>query len=196
MEVPDGAPSPKIPGVSLRSADGFGGFDAILPGIGFFDGNPDAKGNFTIRNLYPAAYQIVTASAPIPYYLDSIRFGARDALERSVQVFPGDLPLTVTYKSNGGSVRGTVEGCDKGGVMLIPQDPLLRRDGFIHRTSCDKAGRFEIPAVRPGEYYGLAAAADSARIGGELDQSMINQAMRVSVRANEATLVDLHLVKP
>lgn len=211
MEVPEGAPTPKTPGVSMRSTDGFGGFDGILPGIGFFDGSPDGKGGFTIKNLYPAAYQIIPGTAPAPYYLDSVRFGARDALERSVQVAPGDLPLTITYKSNGGTVRGSVEGCtavaSKIEVMLIPQDPVLRRDGFIHRTSCGQDGRFEIAAVRPGEYYGFAVGADNPaeprlsgfgalRIGVDLDQSLINQSVRVTVRANEATLADLHLIKP
>jgi hypothetical protein len=135
MEVPEGAPAPKVPGVSMRSADGFGGFDGILPGIGFFDGSPDGRGGFAIKNLYPAAYEILPGPAPAPYYLDSIRFGARDAVGFSVEVLPGDLPLTVAYKLNGGSVRGAVEGCVAGQVVLVPQDPSLRRDGFIHRTA-------------------------------------------------------------
>jgi hypothetical protein len=210
MEVPEGAPVPKTPGVSMRSADGFGGFDGILPGIGFFDGNPDGKGGFTIKNLYPAAYQIIPGTAPAPYYLDSIRFGARDALERSVQVFPGDLPLTIAYKSNGGTVRGTVDGCTAGAskteVMLIPQDPVLRRDGFIHRTSCGQDGRFDIAAVRPGEYYGFAVGADNPaeqrlsgfgelHMGVDLDQNLINQSVRVKVRANEATEAEIRMIR-
>jgi hypothetical protein len=197
MEVPEGGAAPKPPGVTLRSTDGFGGFDGILPGIGFFDGTADGKGGFTIRNLYPAAYQILPGSAPAPYYLDSIRFGARDALEPSVQVFPGDLPLTITYKLNGGTVRGAVEGCAKGEVMLVPQDPALRRDGFIHQTNCGQDGRFEIVAIRPGEYYGFAVGKDSSvRVSPmNLDQNLINQAVRVSVRSNEATGAGIRLVQ-
>jgi hypothetical protein len=109
----------------------------------------------------------------------------------NVEIVPGDLPLTITYKQNGGTVRGTVQGCASlegraaGQVMSIPQDPALHRDGFILRTTFDQNGRFEILAVRPGAYYGLAVAADDPveprlsgfgeiRLGVELDQSPIN----------------------
>jgi len=98
-------------------------------------------------------------------------------------------------------VRGTVEGCATGQVVLIPQDLALRRDGFIRRTSCGQNGRFEITAVRPGEYYGLAVAAGNPaepRLGGfgeiRLDQNLINQSTHITVRSNEATLADLHLI--
>jgi hypothetical protein len=205
MEVPEGAPAPKPPGITVRSADMFSGFDSALPGIGFFDGNADGKGGFTIGNLYPGSYQILPAPPPAPYYLDSIRFGARDAAGSNVEILPGDLPLTVTYRLNGGTVRGTVEGCAAGQVVLIPQDPAFRRDGFIRRTSCGQNGRFEITAVRPGEYYGLAVAAPAGPrlsdysagppLGVELNQNLINQSARITVRLNEATLADLHLIK-
>jgi len=206
MDAPGGAPAPKPPGITVRSADMFSGFDSALPGIGFFYGNSDGEDGFTIKNLYPGPYQILPTPPPAPYYLDSIRFGARDAVGSNVEILPGDLPLTVTYKLNGGTVRGTVEGCAAGQVVLIPQDPALHRDGFIRRTSCGQNGRFEITAVRPGEYYGLAVAAgnpagprlndfSAGPLAVEFDQNLINQSVRITVRSNEATLADLHLIK-
>ena len=114
----------------------------------------------------------------------------------------GALPITIAYKRNGGAVRGAVEACGAGEILLIPQDPALRRDGFIHQTTCAQSGRFEIPAVRPGEYYAFALAPDAPaalrrKLHGfhpELDQNLINQSTRVSVRANESTLADLRLI--
>jgi len=164
--------------------------------------DPGAKGDFTIANMYPGAYEILPAffaPPPAPYYLDSIRLGERDALDAGVPIESGALPITIAYKLNGGTVRGTVEACGAGEILLIPQDGALRRDGFIHRTSCDPNGRFEIAAIRPGEYYAFAMAADAPanlrvklhRPRPELDQNLINQAVRVSVRSNEATLADL-----
>jgi hypothetical protein len=206
MEAPEGATAPKLPGITVRSADMFSGFDSALPGIGFFEGAADGEAGFTIKNLYPGPYQILPSPPPAPYYLDSIRFGARDAAGSNVEILPGDLPLTVTYKLNGGTVRGAVEGCAAGQVVLIPQDPALHRDGFIRRTSCGQNGRFEITAVRPGEYYGLAVAAgnpagprlndfSAGPLAVEFDQNLINQSVRITVRSNEATLADLHLIK-
>jgi hypothetical protein len=163
---------------------------------------PDGKGEFTVMNLYPGPYEILPGflgPPPAPYYLDSIRLGERDALEAGVKIESGALPITIAYKLNGGTVRGTVEACGAGEILLIPQDGTLRRDGFIHRTNCDQNGRFEIAAIRPGEYYALAVAADAPanlrrKLEGpfpKLDQNLINQAIRVSVRSNEATLADL-----
>ena len=205
MEAPEGAPAPKPPGVTVRSADMFSGFDSHLAGIGFFDGRADGKGGFTIDNLYPGSYQILPAPPPAPYYLDSIRFGARDAAGSNVEILPGDLPLTVTYRLNGGTIRGTAEGCATGQVVLIPQDPALRRDGFIRRTGCGQNGRFEITAVRPGEYYGLAVVAPAGPrlsdfsagppLAAGLEQNLVNQSIRITIRSNEATLADLHPIK-
>ena len=106
------------------------------------------------------------------------------------------LPLTITYKRNGGTVRGTVEGCNAGTVLLIPQTLLLRRDGFIRQIKCAEAGRFEILNVRPGEYYGFAVAPEdpAGRPGAPMDQNLMNQSIRISVRENESTLADLRLI--
>jgi hypothetical protein len=204
MEVPEGMPAPKPPSVMVDYSD----ISAAVPDRMNVGGlvNPDGKGGFMIANLYPGPYEILPgffSPPPAPYYLDSIRLGERDALESGVQIESGALPITITYKLNGGTVRGSAEACGAGEILLIPQDPVLRRDGFIHQTSCAQNGRFEIPAVRPGEYYGFALAADAPagvrrKLHGprpELDQNLINQSIRISVRSNESTLADLRLIK-
>ena len=86
-----------------------------------FEPKPDAKGDFTIPDLFAGRYRVIADLPPAPYYLDSIRLGDRDALEAGVQILSGAQPLTVTYKRNGGTVRGTVEDCAGGQVLLIPQ---------------------------------------------------------------------------
>jgi hypothetical protein len=89
-----------------------------------------------------------------------------------------------------------VEGCNAGEVLLIPQDPALRRDGFIRRTLCDANGRYAIGALRPGEYYGIARAGQAVGGGSsqEVDDRLLRQSARVTVRANETTSVDLRLM--
>jgi hypothetical protein len=203
MEVPEGMPAPKPPSVMVDYSDILAALADRINVGGVF--NPDGKGGFTATNLYPGSYEIqpgFLSPTTGPYYLDSIRLGERDALE-SVQIESGALPITITYKLNGGTVRGSVEACGAGEVLLIPQDPALGRDGFIHQTSCTQNGRFEIPAVRPGEYYAFALAVDAPagvrrKLHGfhpELDQNLINQSVRITVLANEATLADLRLIK-
>jgi len=197
VEVPEGVSAPKPPGVTVLLVSG-----ALLlsePQEGrFFNVQPDDKGDFTIENVYPGPYliQSLSESSAAPYYLDSLRLGGRDALESDVPILSDALPLTVTYKPGGGSVRGTIEDCGAGNVFLIPQDPALRRGDFIRRATCGPNGRFEIPAVRPGEYYGLAIAADDRMLLDQAvqDDGLLKQASRVSVRANESTSAEIRLI--
>jgi uncharacterized GH25 family protein len=195
MEVPDGVLPPKPPMVMVA----FNAGAAQVADTGrMIAGNPDGKGGFTIRNVYPGPYQIqmLPETAPAPYYLDSIRLGGQDALESDVPILSESLPLTVTYQLGGGTVRGTIEACGAGRVLLIPQDPALRRGGFIRHTTCAQNGRFEIPAVRPGEYYGLAVAGDSPTpwYAAMLNDGLLRQASRVTVHAGETVAAEIRLV--
>jgi hypothetical protein len=193
LDVPDGMPAPKMPRARVEpNIQAFGD----IPNGALQSAKPDERGEFTIANLYPGEpYHVWPEAAPAPYYLDSIQIGGRDALGWDTQFLPGMPPLIITYKRNGGTVRGTVEGCGAGDVMLMPQDPAWRSYDFSRQTKCTQNDRFEMTAVRPGEYYGLAIAASDDGGPVNLDQNLINQSVRVTVRAGEATNADLRLVK-
>jgi hypothetical protein len=192
MEVPEGTPAPEPPliDVGLLSAaallsDGPGGWIPVRS-----DGN-----ELTVRDVYPGPYQVqFLTEAPIPYFLDSIRLGDRSALG-TVSIVSAALPFTITYKLGGGTVHGTVEGCGGGHVFLVPQEPELRRHGFIRITACDRNGRFEFSAVRPGEYYGLATATEprSRTLAALADDRILKQAGKIIVRPNESTSAAIRL---
>ncbi len=182
MEVPDGASAPKAPGVLLAFNAG-----AASGARAFLTSNPDTKGGFTIQNVYPGPYLIVADEPPPQYYVESIRLDDRDALNSDVQILTGFEQLTVTYKLGGGTVRGT---CAAESVMLIPQDPVFRRPDFIRRATCLPNGSFDVPAVRPGEYYGIAMAGDTAL----LDDVLLKQGTRLTVRANESTSAEIRII--
>jgi len=207
METAEGQAAPKSPRVTMEHADMSAGFlDFVLfsspsspppvpAGSGVFDVGPDGNGAFTFKNVYPGEYVITPGFALPSHYLDSIRLGARDALAPNVQILSGAEPITITYKRDGGTVRGSVEDCGPGTVVLIPRELARRLDGFIRQTTCGQNGHFEIPAVRPGEYYGFAVAKGGPNVRSlELDQTVINQSVRVSVRANEATDAEIRLI--
>jgi hypothetical protein len=71
----------------------------------------------------------------------------------------------------------------------VPRDPLLRGRGFSKSESCDAGDRYEVTAVRPGEYYALAFAGNGPVM--PVDDVLLNQAAKVTVRAGEASSVDL-----
>jgi hypothetical protein len=66
---------------------------------------------------------------------------------------------------------------------------------MVHGAKCDSNDRYEITAVRPGEYYALAFAGDGAFPWTViLDGSLFNQASRLTVVAGETTSADLRSI--
>jgi hypothetical protein len=151
------------------------------------------------HDLYPGLYMInVISQKPSGAYLDTIRLGNRDAFSMNVPILSGAEPITVVYKLGGGNVRGTVDNCGDGSVVLIPTEPARRRPNFLVPTKCGPDGRFEIRSVRPGDYYGLAVGASDELHVNEIMASDAALAIgsRITVRANETTAADLRLVRP
>jgi hypothetical protein len=209
IETAAGAPPPRLPSVALSSHLSRA-LREIIPDNGILgyvspgspDARPDADGNLTLQNVYPGAYRIVPMLGPPGYYLDSIRLGETETAMPEVEIDSGAALLTLTYKANGGTVRGSVENCAGGGVVMVPQDPAMRRPGFVHSTSCDAApsgaNRYEIRGVRPGDYYLLAFPGDGPEPWSRAtyDEDMLRRAATVSVRAGEASSADLRAIPP
>src|SRR5437763_1541208 len=78
--------------------------------------------------------------------------GARDAAEAAIL----SGRKSDSYRTDGGTVRGTVEDCGGATVVLAPQDPNLQYPDFIRRAACQQNGWYEITGLRPGEYYAFA----------------------------------------
>ena len=117
--------------------------------------------------------------------------GGQDLARQEVEI-SSDVVITVMYKSDGGSVRGKAENCALGGVLLVPTDSALRRPGFSKSGPCDAGGHYEIRAVRPGDYYALAFAGNGPVLA--LDEALLTQAVKVTVRAGEASSADLRTI--
>jgi hypothetical protein len=91
-------------------------------------------------------------------------------------------------------VRGSIENCGDAAVILIPQEPELRRDQFMRVAKCGAHGQFEFSGVRPGSYYGIAGhfTAHWREIG--TDDRLLNQSTTLTVRNNESTSAAIPLV--
>ncbi len=167
IETPDGAPTPRQPSVALAPHLNRA-LHQIIPDNGIMGyvspGSPDtpadADGNLLWQNVYPGTYRVMPILGPPGYYVDSVRFGDAEMSTPEVEISSGAAGFTIVYKTNGGAVRGTAEKCAAGGVLLLPQDPAMRRPGFAHSAPCDANDRYQMGAVRPGDYYVLAFAGD------------------------------------
>lgn len=193
MEKPEGAPPPPPPMVFLSPHAGRvrDGFITLGP-----HATPDADGSFSLENVYPGAYSIRVEQPAPPYYLDAVRVGEVEVTTQEVEFSSGSVPITLVYKANGGAVRGTAERCDSGWVALVPQNTSVRRAGMVHGAKCNSNDRYEITAVRPGEYYALAFAGDGdLPWNAILDGRLFNQANRVTVEAGETTSADLRAIE-
>jgi hypothetical protein len=148
----------------------------------------DESGSFRIENMVPGVYRFQPTMPGAPYYLASIEMNGRDVTGEWVEIASGTLPVTITYRADGGIVRGAVEECGGATIVVAPRERSLQYADFIRQTRCSQNGRFEIAALRPGEYYAFAFD----KPVGVLEYSTfvnrsINNAVRVTVRAGEAT---------
>lgn len=161
-------------------------------------GTNDGKGGFTFKDIYPGMHRVMVLDAyPRSYYLDSVTVGTVDGLGPSVPILSSAQPVTITYKQDGGSVRGKVEGCGKGRVLLIPADSGLQLSAFARGAECGLNGQFQFDAVRPGEYYGLAfdGNGEVPNLATFRDQDKLRRlAAPVTVRAGEAATAEIRLV--
>jgi hypothetical protein len=192
MDVPDGAPAPEPPPIDM----------GLVPVTPLPSSGPDGflvirtnGGSLTVRDVYPGSYRVqFLTDSPVPYFLDSIRVGEQGALG-TFSVVSAAQPLTIKFRLGGGTVRGTLDACGSHHVFLVPQEPVLRRDGFIRITSCDRNGHFEFPAVRPGEYYGLAMAKEPRSFVDLSDDHVLSQGTKLTIRANESTSAEVRLIE-
>jgi len=173
------------------------------------DARPDPAGEFSVPNVYPGAYRVLPHNAPPGYFLDSIRLGDAEVTAPEVEISVPGISLTLVYKTNGGAVRGSVENCASGGIVVVPQDPVLRRPGFLRSMACGggmaiagtapgSSGPYEVDALRPGDYYILAISGGGPtpwyRI--RLDDALLSQAAKVTIRPGETSSADLRAFGP
>ncbi len=153
-------------------------------------------GAFRIGKLPQGVYRFQPISPGAPYYLASVGMNGRDVTGQWVEIVPGTLPVTITYRADGGTVRGVVEDCGGATVVLAPRDPALQYAEFIRQQACAPDGRYEIAAVRPGDYYAWAFDRGVGMLEmGSFAGMWVNQAARVTVRAGEATEVTLKVTE-
>ena len=142
---------------------------------------PAGDAGYSAKAAYPGRYTLASRPRPPapPFYLASLQAAGVDLLRADGEIgFGGEL--TIIYRTDSGSVRGSVENCGSGGVLLIPRDPALRGRGRSRAVECDRGGSYEIAAVPPGEYAVLALAGHTPVPA--MDDSVLQQAVNITVR--------------
>jgi hypothetical protein len=107
---------------------------------------PDADGNLKLDNVYAGAYRIIAMNSPAGYYLDSVRVGDAEQSTPEVELSSGAVPITLVYKTNGGTVRAQRKNAL---WRVVIWEPRPRGRDFLLKP-CDSNDRYEIGTVRPG----------------------------------------------
>jgi Carboxypeptidase regulatory-like domain len=134
------------------------------------------------------------AFSPVPgFYAAAAMLDGRDVLGQVVEL-AGSASLKMTYKSGGGSVRGTVEQPASNAVVVLMADATpAARVGYSGR--CDANGAFLIPDLPPGEYTAVAVegpfAGDPLRP--EFVAALARDGKRVKVDAGKSAQLELRL---
>jgi protocatechuate 3,4-dioxygenase beta subunit len=156
----------------------------------------DDNGSFLLDHVYAGIYRLATRAPAAPYYIAGMRLGAADLPTLDVELTSGTLPITITLKSDGGTLRGAVEECGRGAIFLLPEEPGMRTPEFVRTARCDEANHYEISAVRPGSYLAVAFPADPliAVRETDFDDAYLNHhATAVNIKPAQTTTADLRL---
>jgi hypothetical protein len=169
------------PGVMLSSVDG--------PGI-LMQGHPDADG-MVYAHILPGRYRILpTPGAALGYYASAIMLGGQDVLHQDAELTAATPTITVVYKRNPGSIRGTVDQGEGSMVVLWPQGPSI--PPFVRAVQAGAHGSFEFTNVEPGD-YSLVAFDQIPASGGSPSfvQGAVAAGARVSLQEGGSESVQL-----
>jgi hypothetical protein len=148
-----------------------------------------------LNSAFSGRYRVTQGGLQGDFYVAAVMWGGRDVKGQVVELTPGAGPFQIVYKSGLGKVRGTVEKCEGGSVLLIAQ-----QSGEIlnyRQAPCGAGGAFEMAQVVPGE-YSVVAFDRTERVGlavSDFLATIAPLASSVRVEAGSTASVDLRVNK-
>lgn len=152
----------------------------------------DRAGEVRLPNVHGGRYRIVPLGYVPGAYVESVRLGEEEVLDRVVQLDAGSPAIRVTYRGDAPVVRGVVEKGAGMLVVLMPEAPALRTGQYVRTAECDEAGSFAVHSLRPGVYR--AWAFDRYVEGLLLDeefQRLLPAGVTVEAKAGETKRLEL-----
>ena len=129
-------------------------------------------GEFALKKVAPAPYEISVQSVPAGAYVKSVRWDNKEKLGQTLDFSSGfGGKLEITLATDGGQFEAVVtrdgKPAGEATVVLIPSDPALRCEVTTHESDSDSAGNVTFRDVAPGRY--LAFAWEDVEQGAWLD---------------------------
>ncbi len=150
----------------------------------------------TRSKVFTPGRYLVNPFPPAGYYLASITLGDRDVVGQMVEFTSGSVPLRVVYRSDGGSIRGTVEECGNATIAIAPEDPALQTFGHGLARALHRGRSFRNPQTSSRTILCVCLRpTGSENVSGFLSSlpALIGKAVIVEVKANETANVELQV---
>jgi hypothetical protein len=146
-----------------------------------------------IPNVYPGRYTIRVMNSLPGSYVESIKLGDMEVSGQPFDLWDGSQPVRITMRQGAASIRGNVENAWAGAVVVVDAgENVTTKQSNTHAFS---NSRFDIGALRPGDYY-VFAVDRAAPLG--LTESVLTaflqRAERVHVDKGGAAVITLKAV--
>lgn len=159
---------------------------------------PKDDGTFTLDNIAPDNYRLITMGLPEGTYLKTIRMGEQDITDSTFEIVPGaPATIQVTLGIGVGEVSGIVRDREQqpvAGVISLISDPFKEgRTDLFRMTSGDQKGQFSIRNLPPGDYklYAWEDVSPESVMDPEFLKSHESRAHRLTIKADGQEQVTL-----
>ncbi len=144
--------------------------------------------------LYPGSYDFHINDDP-PYFVDSVRIANRATTGAQIDIV-ALASIDVVMRKTGGSLSGKVENATV--CSVVTQSVLSTAPRLDSTVPCDKDGRYNFSALRPGDYFLWAVTPEGVgRLRGAIfDRHLdryLSAATRITIRPRESSTADLKL---
>jgi hypothetical protein len=163
--------------------------------------NASESGDFVVKKLSAAPYNLALPYLPDGTYLKSVQLGGRERLGQTLDFSAGfAAPIQIVLGTDGGEFEATVSRDDKpvadATVVLLTADPNGRFPETTRTGESDSAGHVKLKDVPPGDY--VAFAWEEVEQGEWLDAGFLkpfdNQAARVRIQPKGHEKAQLALI--
>jgi protocatechuate 3,4-dioxygenase beta subunit len=146
---------------------------------------------FVINDVVAADYRIQLTDLPQGTYVKSVRFGAADVSNGTMQVDSGTTDrIEIVLSANAGSIEGNVVGQNgaplaNAPLALVPGGGNRQRTDLYRAVWSDEAGRFRFQGIPPGDYSLFAWEDIDEGLWRDPDFVRRNEAAGRPIRVNE-----------
>lgn len=133
-------------------------------GVGMPGGNATAgaDGKFTVPDLAPGSYSVMSQLPGDEGYIKSITYEGHELTDRKIEVSSGSggrLEITVAFDT--GEIDGVVQnaaGAPVPGALVAVYDEGQTACLCTHSTTADAQGRFQLKRIQPGDHFVVATS--------------------------------------